>query len=235
MFLLIGLLSGLVIGGVSVRLYTDKVYSEKLISQNVVARLFGKVVGMIYSRDKNKSVTSTTLNPGPSQSISLADTTKNNNIQNDMPESDHALGGVDSTQRPGRTSADENIVVLEDQILNTRKIIPLQITGKIAGMKPDSLLSEVSGIKSEKTSDVFILEFWQSPLNFRGYKMGKNKILLYGIDAAEPIKLYKINQSIYLNFQHQYVKLEVNYEYKSFEKITDTEMISLLEAAGNAK
>jgi hypothetical protein len=65
--------------------------------------------------------------------------------------------------------------------------------------------------------------------------MGKNKIILYGIDASEPLVLYKINQSIYLNFQRQYVKLEVNYDYKSFEKITDAGMIALLEAAGIAK
>lgn len=235
MFLLIGLLGGLVIGGVSVRLYTDKVYSEKLITQNVVARLFGKVVGMIYSRDKNKSVTSAPLNQSPRQNISLSDTLQPPDIEHENQVIDHSLNARDTSNKSVRTPADENIVVLEDQLLSTRKIIPLQITGKIAGMASDSLLSEASRIKSEKTNDVFTIEFWQSPLNFRGYKMGKNKIILYGIDASEPIILYRINQSVYLNFQRQYVKLEVNYDYKSFEKITDTGIIALLEAAGSAK
>jgi hypothetical protein len=235
MFLLIGLLSGLVIGGVSVRLYTDKVYSEKLITQNVVARLFGKVVGMIYSRDKNKSITSPPLNESPRQSISKTDTLKTAETQTEITDADHYQSTGDTTHRLVRTSVDDNIVVLEDQLLSTRKIIPVQITGKIAGLGSDSLLAEASGIKTEKMSEVFIIEFWQSPLNFRGYKMGKNKIILYGIDASEPLVLYKINQSIYLNFQRQYVKLEVNYDYKSFEKITDAGMIALLEAAGIAK
>ncbi|MFN4854908.1 MAG: hypothetical protein ACK5JC_10860 [Bacteroidota bacterium] len=235
MFLLIGLLGGLVIGGVSVRLYTDKVYSEKLITQNVVARLFGKVVGMIYSRDKNKSLTSTPINQGPHQSISKPDTLKTADVETETADADHPQSLGDTTHRLVRTTADENIVVLEDQLLSTRKMIPVQITGKIAGMGSDSLLAEASGIKQEKISEAFIIEFWQSPLNFRGYKMGKNKIVLYGIDASEPIVLYRINQSIYLNFQRQYVKLEVNYDYKSFEKITDAGMIALLEAAGGAK
>ena len=232
MFFLIGLLSGLVIGGISVRLYTDKVYSENLISQNVVARLFGKMVGLVYKQDKSREARKTSIEEN--HSYRQADSTKtlSESGETEEPISNHLEAPGDTAAAKKQVTEDENIVVLQDQLMGIKKITPMLITGKLAGQSSDSLLGSAAGIKPNKSPEFYTIEYWQSPLNFRGYKLGKNKIVLYGINQSEPLKLFVLNQMLYMNFQNQFVKIESHYDFKSFEKITDANLVGLLEAAG---
>jgi hypothetical protein len=47
-------------------------------------------------------------------------------------------------------------------------------------------------------SRLFNIEFWTSPLHYKGYKMGKYKLVLYGINATDDIKIYRLDDVVYL-------------------------------------
>ena len=46
----------------------------------------------------------------------------------------------------------------------------------------DSTLRESLGIKNNKNKYIAV-EYWQSPLNYEGYKLSKGKLILYGVPA----------------------------------------------------
>jgi len=129
-------------------------------------------------------------------------------------------------------SSSENIVVKKDEIISTKtmEVINLgNVTNKL-NLK-DSLLNKISGMKDNKsvTKQFINIELWQSPLNYKGYKMSKYKIALYGIVNIEGLKIYSLDDVIYLRNGSMVYKLEVSSEYKSYENIVEESLLSKLK------
>lgn len=126
----------------------------------------------------------------------------------------------------------EDIVVRKDELLSTKTfdVINLNPVASRTNSK-DSLLQKVSGIKDDKnsTQQFFNIEFWQSPLNYKGYKMSKYKIILYGIESSEGLKIFRIDDLIYLKHGTAIYKLDYSSEFKSYDRITDENIISKLK------
>ncbi|MES2285953.1 MAG: hypothetical protein V4547_09720 [Bacteroidota bacterium] len=130
------------------------------------------------------------------------------------------------------TSSSEDIVVRKDELLSTKtvEIINLSALASSRNSK-DSLLQKVSGIRDDKnTAKQFInIELWQSPLNYRGYKMSKYKIALYGFASLEGLKVYILDDVIYLKNGAIVNKLENSSEFRPYERITEENLISKLK------
>ncbi len=125
----------------------------------------------------------------------------------------------------------EEIIVKKDEMINskTQEIINLNPIAK-TNISKDSLLHKVSGINEGKEAKPFLnIEFWQSPLNYKGYKMSKYKLIIYGINPTDPFKLFKIDESVYLKSNSSIYKLDYTFEFKPYEKITDEGIISKLK------
>ena len=71
-----------------------------------------------------------------------------------------------------------NFIVKKDELLGSKKIEVTNLQQNEMANSSDSLLEKISGIKDGKKNIVasFKVEFWQSPINYKGYKMTKNKI-----------------------------------------------------------
>ena len=95
----------------------------------------------------------------------------------------------------------------------------------------DSLLQKVSGVKDDKNvaSQFFNIEYWQSPLNYKGYKMSKYKMVLYGIAASDGMKVYKLDDIIYLKNASMVYRLDNTGDFKPYERITDEVIINRLK------
>ena len=82
-------------------------------------------------------------------------------------------------------SNNNDVVVRKDELLSTKtlEVLNLDPVAKMNGK--DSLLQKVSGIKDDRsTSKQYLnIEFWSSPLNYKGYKMSKYKLILYGVSS----------------------------------------------------
>jgi hypothetical protein len=106
----------------------------------------------------------------------------------------------------------------------------LSIKNEETASASDSLLEKVSGIKNnKKTTTSFTVEFWQSPINYKGYKMTKNKVVLFGMNPDDNISFFHMEDEIYMKNNQNYFRLNFTDDFKQFEKITDASIIAKLK------
>lgn len=128
--------------------------------------------------------------------------------------------------------ATDDIIVKKDELLSvkTLEVFNMNPTAQKPSAK-DSLLQKVSGIKDDRNTgkQMFNVEFWQSPLNYKGYKMSKYKIVLYGINSAEGLKLFKLDEMIYMKYQSAVYKFDYTGDFRQYDRITDEQIINKLK------
>ncbi len=92
--------------------------------------------------------------------------------------------------------------------------------------KADSLIIENGS--SESASNILSVEFWKSPVNYKGYKTGKNKVILFGINANEKVSFKVFNNALYMKHRDSFFLIEKTYEFKPFSPVTNNQLISQL-------
>lgn len=139
-------------------------------------------------------------------------------IRKVMAEADSLLKDSSSVIQNQKTN--ENFVVRKDELLETKNFEVVNLQPAEEASSSDSLLEKMSGIKDKKkTTSSIKIEFWQSPINYKGYKMTKNKIVLFGINPDENIKLFHLEDAVFMKHNQNYYKLYFTDEYKQFEKV----------------
>ncbi len=124
-----------------------------------------------------------------------------------------------------------DIVVRKDELLSTKTLEVNNLSPVAKASAKDSLLQKVSGMKDDKNSasQFFNIEFWKSPLNYKGYKMSKYKIVLYGIAYAEGLKVYRLDDVVYLKQSSFFYRLDYGSDFRQYERITDETVINKLK------
>ncbi len=218
----LGLMLGLLIGGGFFILKLDHYFSElsqkdateKEISEEMpVEPEPGK-----QSQKKLKN-TKTTNVSGEQQTDTLSEETPSANAA-------LLLFTPDSLRADSSMGAD-NIVVKKDELLSARNLEMLSLGS--ATSKKDSVLSQLSGIRDDGPKTFYTVEFWQSPINYKGYKMSKNKILLYGMGDSEGIRLFKLDDVIYLKHPSAIYRLDHSSDFRQLERVSDEGVLARLK------
>ena len=128
------------------------------------------------------------------------------------------------------STGNENIVVRKDKLLST-KVLQIESTEKPnETTESDSILEKISGIKNTEHSSTFRrLEFWLSPVNYKGYKLTQNKLVLFGINPDLEIKLYNRNGKIFMKYDFSVYELNYTDDFKQFEKAVDPSLIESIK------
>ena len=129
-------------------------------------------------------------------------------------------------------SNQDDIIVRKDELLSTKTLEVISLDPIASKMSAkDSLLQKVSGIKDDRSNSkqFFNIEFWSSPLNYKGYKLGKYKLIVYGIPSADGLKLFKLDDIIYLKSSSMVYRLDYSGDFKPYERITDEVVINKLK------
>jgi hypothetical protein len=115
-----------------------------------------------------------------------------------------------------------------DQLLESLKVkinyVKIQNT-----TTEDSLLNKMNSIKTGNKPNSIEVEIWQSPIHYKGYKLGKNKLVVYGIDPSSDILLFDLNEYVLLQSGSVYYRLEKTSEFKNLKKFNDQTVISRLK------
>ena len=99
---------------------------------------------------------------------------------------------------------DSGINIASDELLTVKNIKIIQIGEFI----PSKDSSDIQKTRLDDTnSDLYFVEFWKTPLNSKGYRFTKNKIMLYGFDDFSNLTLYEIDHSFYIKSSDQVYKL----------------------------
>lgn len=146
---------------------------------------------------------------------------KKDTITNKKEENDSNTDDADVADK----NSDSNIVVMTNQLVSVKNV-PLSTMDSLTkeasiNHKSDSTIAAMSNVSDEQDPRYYRIEFWQSPLNFKGYKMSRGKIILYGINSNTDMRLVKWSDGYYLMSNQAVYKMEYTDDYKPFEKVMD--------------
>lgn len=145
--------------------------------------------------------------------------------------------GQDSLSLVNNDNADEdstqNVVVMTNQLVSIANVGVVNLDTvknqkSRAAEQADSAIVTLNGTAEIKPSASYRVEFWESPLNFRGYKMSLGKIIVYGISSHAALKMIKMDDAYYLVANRDAYRVEYTDDLKQFDKVTDKAILKKL-------
>jgi hypothetical protein len=122
---------------------------------------------------------------------------------------------INSTQDP-------DLNIAREELLSVRSIKLI----KIASSPPaDSLAASLAEVE-EKNSDLYFIEFWKTPLNSKGYRFSKNKIMLYGFVDFNNVLLYQLENAFYVKASGQVYRVFYGGDFKPLERVVDGDLLA---------
>jgi hypothetical protein len=118
---------------------------------------------------------------------------------------------------------DSKINIATDELLSVKNVKAIVIGDNIAGR--DSLAAKLARVE-ENNSNLYFVEFWKTPLNSKGYRFSKNKIMLYGFMDFSNIVLYQLDSSYYIKCADQVYKLFYGGDFKQLERVVDSDLLA---------
>lgn len=118
---------------------------------------------------------------------------------------------------------DSRINIATDELLTVKNVKVIQIGDNFSAK--DSLPAKLARV-SENNSDLYFIEFWKTPLNSKGYRFSKNKIMLYGFMDFNNVLLYQLDNSYYIKCSDQVYKLFYGGDFKQLERVLDTDLLA---------
>jgi hypothetical protein len=228
-----GMMAGLIIAGGFFVLKLDDYFKE--------LNLYKNVVKTFYLRSKTSE---TNIQPNHFDSAGEAakmDTGKKANKSNrdskktvyfETEKADSSIHKYTKDSMVVDPNYSEEIVVRKDELLTFKILEVINLTPSASvNSAADSLMQKVSGIRDDRNNSklFFNVEVWQSPLNYKGYKMSNYKLVLYGFTSLEGLKVYKLDNDVYLKKMSRIYKLERSTEFRSYQVVADPAIINKLK------
>ncbi|MCX6231843.1 MAG: hypothetical protein NTZ33_09895 [Bacteroidetes bacterium] len=114
----------------------------------------------------------------------------------------------DSIKGETNNGNSDDFVIAKDELLFTR-IIKVEGVNTANDKKEAALDSLLINDKTKKLpSNLVKVEFWRSPINYKGYKYSGNKLVLFGIYVYENASLESRNNKLYLNYTNTFYLIE---------------------------
>lgn len=91
-----------------------------------------------------------------------------------------------------------------------------------------AVIEERMSLNPEELLQKVVVEKWYSPVNYRGYKFNRKKLMLYGVDKAEPVDVYFYLGEYYFAFNMRLYNLDETSKNVAFESVKDSLLINYL-------
>ena len=203
---------------------------------------FYKTLTHTFSTEKNKNKFEDDTNSEKIEIVSSKEIIKSKSIKNllvdSLPENNLlSQKSIEDTLNEVKnldtsiSNYDEDVIVKKDQLLFSKIIEIVNLNPVALKTTKDSALQKASGIREDRmqNKDFLTIEFWQSPLNYKGYKNSRYKLIAYGISYNEGIKVFKLEYLLYLKTQFGVFQIEYTLDFKPYERIVDEAILSKLK------
>jgi hypothetical protein len=118
------------------------------------------------------------------------------------------------TKNSNTTEPDnDDVVVYRDKMISS-KYLKVKGLAEVSNNKIGLLDSLLMNDSQKHPEDMLLVEFWQSPVNYKGYKLSENKLIVFGIDDYNSASIEIISKEIVLFYQNKYYQLEYSNDYK---------------------
>ena len=98
--------------------------------------------------------------------------------------------------------------------------------GKVSTGDPDGL--KVSNVKKVRGTTVKV-EYWQSVVNFKGYKLSDSKLQLYDVKPEESVSFKYLDKQLYMKKNGSFYKMNASGNFEQYQKETNSDVIKILE------
>ncbi len=133
---------------------------------------------------------------------------------------------------PHLAADDSNVVVMTDEMVAARSVSLTSLDSSEqnpAARSSDSVIGVLNDETPRKAGTQYQIEFWESPINLKGYKMTAGKLILFGINSIAPVKLIKWKGTIYIVTGQDVFRTEFTDDFRPYEKMTDKNLIKKLK------
>ncbi|UKN01846.1 hypothetical protein K6119_19165 [Paracrocinitomix mangrovi] len=187
----------------------------------------GIVLGYVLGNQQNNEIAEdTTTTEYITETRTVHDTVVQTNTIK-VTEEEEELDSLEEVIDTIKTEVDTTLVVnmvddtTEDVSISREKMIKkdwlrVNVVEEIAD--DDSLLNEMMGI-SKTMPDKLMVEFWESPLHFSGYKLSKSKLILYGMEPGNEYKLYRNRKDYFLSTKTFYYSLKETEQFLPYLEV----------------
>ncbi|HXB41030.1 MAG TPA: hypothetical protein VNZ49_10845 [Bacteroidia bacterium] len=118
----------------------------------------------------------------------------------------------------------ETYRVLKEELQSVKNIYVKVVGPKEKNDNKDSLIASLAGVTMPDEKEFFMIEFWKTPLNSKGYKMTRSRLLIYGFNEAADLQLVKDADKYYLKNNNIIYSLSYSAEFKPLERANETEI-----------
>ncbi|MBD3637270.1 MAG: hypothetical protein HUJ25_07965 [Crocinitomicaceae bacterium] len=142
-----------------------------------------------------------------------------NKVENeDVVLKDSAVSRKDTliAEQPEDTLGEENISIRTEKMID-QKWIAVHVIEDFENK--DSLIKKALGIEDKMPTKILV-EFWESPLNFTGYKLSKSKLVMYGMSTGVDYKLYRRKSDYFLSAETFYYSLKETEEFLPYLEVS---------------
>jgi hypothetical protein len=105
-------------------------------------------------------------------------------------------------------------LVLRDELIGSRRIRVQwdEDRPQKGNERSDSLLTGLTSVKPpEGLFQEYTVEFWRNPLNYKGYRISRDKLVIFGLSPDQPCQLrYTTGQLVLITGKQQYLLRESN-------------------------
>ncbi len=92
----------------------------------------------------------------------------------------------------------------------------------------DTLLTDNKTRPQNKS--ILRVEFWKSPINYKGYKISNNKLVVFGIDQFDMVSYKMVNKVLYLKYMSDYYQIDRTINFKPLVPVNSPQLISQLNS-----
>lgn len=118
---------------------------------------------------------------------------------------------------------DPDLNIAKEELLSVRNVKLIKIGNE--NSETDSLASSLAEVE-EKSQDIYFIEFWRTPLNSKGYRFTKNKLMLYGFVEFNNVLLYQLESAYYVKASDQVYRVFYGGDFKPLERVIDSELLA---------
>lgn len=137
-------------------------------------------------------------------------------------ESNRQAAGQQTGYRSDSSPVNQEYFLAKDKLLFVKTVsIFRNDTISEATRRFDTLLGNNSHSSNRQN---LVIEFWESPLNSVGYKMGKNKLVLYGIQSFDLVNIAEHQGKLYMKYSNEFYLLELTTQFKPLIPFNDPQL-----------
>ncbi len=121
----------------------------------------------------------------------------------------------------------DNYQVLKEELISVKNLYVKTLTPEEKTSSADSLAASLAGVTNPPKEEFFMIEFWKTPLNSKGYKMTRSRLLIYGYPEKTDLALVKRDDNYYLRNNKMFYRLSYSSEFKPMERSSEGDVAGM--------